>query len=110
MIVNVNPYDTGYDENSSRWNQPEYFELSWAIVSAITDNDEVRRGLYPEPGSNASTANGGGKRKADFHRIIVDEVFRDHPKYGALYRTHQDANDKKKLDAWKLKVKNRIRT
>lgn len=93
-----------------RWSQPEFFALSWAIVTAITDNDDIRRGLYPEPGANESTANGGGKPKADFHRLIVDEIFSNHDEYGELYLSHVEAKDKKKLEAWFLKVKNRIRT
>ena len=34
--------------------------LTWSLITAITDDDIVRQGLFPERGANASTSKGGG--------------------------------------------------
>ncbi|KAG2366990.1 hypothetical protein BDR07DRAFT_1351646 [Suillus spraguei] len=41
--------------------------LTWSLVSAVTSDDAIRKGLYPEPGANASTKNGGGAKKTEHH-------------------------------------------
>ncbi|KAG2351181.1 hypothetical protein BDR07DRAFT_1398025 [Suillus spraguei] len=37
--------------------------LTWSLVSVVTSDDAIPKGLYPEPGANASTKNGGGAKK-----------------------------------------------
>ncbi|KAG2360768.1 hypothetical protein BDR07DRAFT_1411715, partial [Suillus spraguei] len=36
--------------------------LTWSLVSVVTSDDAVPKELYPEPGANASTKNGGAKK------------------------------------------------
>ena len=45
------------------------------LLSEVEDNREIRQGLYPGTGANASTANGGGKPKTDFYWKLALHLF-----------------------------------
>ncbi|KAG2364664.1 hypothetical protein BDR07DRAFT_1401078, partial [Suillus spraguei] len=51
--------------------------LTWSLVSAVTSDDAIQKGLYPEPGANASTKNGGAK-KTEHHWALCKVLFDGH--------------------------------
>ena len=59
--------------------------LTWALIGAITDNDDIQHGLFPPPGKNASTAKGGGKSKKDWHWEICKAIFTSHNIYSNAF-------------------------
>ncbi|KLO05017.1 hypothetical protein SCHPADRAFT_933820 [Schizopora paradoxa] len=87
--------DINWDENTT-----------WALVNNITDDDNIRQGLFPDAGGNVSTGKGGGKTKTEWHEILAKRVFIDHEQYGPLFA--RTANTTSGMKAWALKIKNRI--
>ncbi|KAG1765861.1 hypothetical protein EV702DRAFT_1050855 [Suillus placidus] len=43
-------------------------------IDAVTSDDTIQKGLYPEPGANASTKNGGGAKKTEHHWALCKEM------------------------------------
>jgi len=78
------------------------------LLSEVEDNCEIRQGLYPGTGANASTANGGGKPKTEFHWQLATHLFANHEEYGTLFEDAQRASTKKAREPWTLKVKNQL--
>ncbi len=83
-------------------------KLTCALITCINENVMIKRGLYPPPGPNPSTANGGGKPKSDFHAALAYALFKDHEKYGAQFA--EAKGDPAKLSKWAGKIKNCINT
>ncbi|GLB44053.1 hypothetical protein LshimejAT787_1502370 [Lyophyllum shimeji] len=89
--------------------------LTEKLIASITDDKDIKQGLYPSPGAHASTAYGGGKSKTDWHWDVAVLVFESHPKYGPSIKPALDAqkNDPKmasKLrNSWAKKIKNRLK-
>lgn len=83
-------------------------ELTWAIITYISEHESVRKGLYSS-GKKQSTANGGGKRKQEFHWEIAAAVLGDHE---ALKESIKDAveGNLAKQKWWAGKIKNRLHT
>ncbi|KAL0056819.1 hypothetical protein AAF712_016568 [Marasmius tenuissimus] len=79
--------------------------LSEAIVSAIISNSVIKQVLYPSPGSNASTANGGGMKKTEAQQMVAEEVFGEHPVYKEAFTKAKTPKQKEK---WSLRIKNRL--
>jgi hypothetical protein len=88
----------------ARWSEDMVFKL----LGGVEDNPEIRQGLYPGTGANASTANGGGKPKTDFYWQLATLLFADHEEYGTLFATAQESSSKKARESWLLKVKNQL--
>jgi len=63
----------------------KHFSLNWSMITAITDDSEIRNGLYPPPGSNTSTAKGGGQKKSYWHRKIATTLFKDHDEFKEVF-------------------------
>jgi hypothetical protein len=82
-------------------------DLTWALISAITDDEIIRQGLFPGHGSNVSTSRGGGKKKIDHQYELAKHLFWDHEKYGEAF---QLARDPKSKNWWAMKIKNRLST
>jgi hypothetical protein len=80
-------------------------DLTWALITAITDNDGIRQGLFPGRGGNASTAKGGRKKKIDHQFDLAKALFADHDKYREAFATAQDS---KQRTVWATKIKNRL--
>lgn len=79
---------------------------TWLLVNAINDDNDIRQGLFPDVGANASTGKGGGKTKQEWHEIIAKIIFKNHEKYGAQFTSMASSSSGRK--AWALKIKNRI--
>ncbi|KAH9946453.1 hypothetical protein B0H21DRAFT_693672, partial [Amylocystis lapponica] len=77
------------------------------LITAISEDQSIKCGLYPPPGGNTSSAKGGGKGKTEHHWAICEVLFTDHPRYKARFALVP--GDKKQEKAWGLKVKNRLK-
>ncbi|KAG0692836.1 hypothetical protein DFH29DRAFT_882001 [Suillus ampliporus] len=53
---------------------------------AVTSDDTIRKGLYPEPGANASTKNGGGAKKTEHYQALCKVLFDGHAEYGSAFK------------------------
>ncbi|KAF9237305.1 hypothetical protein BU15DRAFT_7126, partial [Melanogaster broomeanus] len=53
--------------------------LNWALITAITDDEKICQGLYPAPGGNVSTKDGGGKPKTFWQYQLAVAIFANHP-------------------------------
>jgi len=87
--------------------------LSEALITAITDDRKIKQALFPSPGSNVSSSKGGGKPKTEYHWILCQLLFTDHPSYGEAFKKVLDCDDgPKKATAlrrlWGNKIKNRL--
>lgn len=78
------------------------------LLNAVEDDPEIRQGLYPGTGANASTANGSGKPKTEFYWQLATHLFGGHDEYGALFAGAQWSSTKKAREPWVLKVKNQL--
>ena len=87
-----------------RWSDNLVFKL----LGTVEDDPEIRQGLYPGTGANASTANGGGKPKTEFYWQLATHLFADHEEYGAPFSDALNTTSKKAQDPWVLKVKNQL--
>ncbi|KAI0037782.1 hypothetical protein FA95DRAFT_1613888 [Auriscalpium vulgare] len=76
-----------------------------AMLAAITDDDEIRQGLYKDPGGNSSTQDGGGQKKRHWHEKVANIIFAAHPKYKDAFALSTTLKAKQK---WGEKVKNRL--
>jgi hypothetical protein len=56
------------------------------LLSAITDNEMIKKGLFHSTGGNMSTLKGWGKTKTDWHYEICVTIFSDHKKYGQAFQ------------------------
>lgn len=73
------------------------------LMNAITDNPAIRQGLFPAPGKNASTQDGGGRKKMAFCWDLAVIVF---PEQAARISPKATAAEKKPLS---MRIKNRLR-
>ncbi|KAG2739138.1 hypothetical protein P692DRAFT_20882012 [Suillus brevipes Sb2] len=81
--------------------------LTWSLVSAVTSDDTIRKGLYPEPGANASMKNGGGTKKTEHHWALCKVLFDGHAEYGSAFEIALgDLKEKGLRQAWVRKIKN----
>lgn len=74
--------------------------MKWKLINAIRDDPSIRNGLYPKPGQNASTAQGGGKPKTEFYFALAIIMFKEHP----AFNVEKMASVEK--SSWADKVKN----
>ncbi len=82
--------------------------LTWSLITHISKNVHIKRGLYPPPGQNPSTASGGGKLKSDFHSELARALFDGHNRYGEEFS--QANSVPAKLAKWAGKIKNWMNT
>ena len=87
--------------------------LSQSLITAITDDPDIKQGLFPPPGPNASSAKGGGKKKILWQWKIAVAIFKDHPLYSTAFATAYNCTDPKlklKLQtSWGEKIKNHVK-
>ena len=94
------------DQVIHRWLKD--FSLTDKLLGAIGDDKQIKQGLYPGPGANASTKRGGGLPKAEHHWQLVLLVFGDHADYqDSVARATGDPAQRK---IWCQKIKNRLRS
>ena len=88
----------------SSWNNG----LSEKLIAAITDDPDIKQGLFPAPGANASTTKGGGKRKSHWQRKLAEILFAEHPEFSAAYAHSQTQKSSKLQGIWGERIRNRI--
>jgi len=83
--------------------------LTWSLVNVVTSDDIIQLGLYPEPGSNTSTKNGGGVKKTEHYWEVCKALFDGHEEYGTAFSIVIENPKQKALrQAWVRKIKNRM--
>ncbi|KAJ3552890.1 hypothetical protein NP233_g12772 [Leucocoprinus birnbaumii] len=103
------------------WTDDDH-KYSWKLLTAIESDSGIKNGLYPPPGSNSSTQNGGGKTKIEWLWQVAIAVFRNDTEHGEQFETAYQANlpkNKTSRDAkkkattlhqkWTDKIKSRLR-
>ena len=78
-------------------------DLSWSLISAITDNEVIRQVLFPAPGGD--TMKSKSRPKADTQYEVAKVIFVEHPAYKDAFAQATAAAEKRE---WGTKVKNRI--
>ncbi|EEB92271.1 hypothetical protein MPER_09245 [Moniliophthora perniciosa FA553] len=95
------------------------FSVSWkdqmnssALVASILENAAIKQKLYPDPGSNASTQDGGGMKKTDAYWDLTTYALNDHPVYGPKIQEILDeknaATARKMRAPWENAIKSRL--
>jgi hypothetical protein len=86
--------------------------LNEALISAITDDRKIKQALFPSPGSNVSSSKGGGKPKTEYHWLLCQILFTDHPTYQDAFQKVLECSDVKRAAAlrrlWANKIKNQL--
>ena len=82
--------------------------MTWKLVNGIGDNEEIKQGLYPSSGGNASLSKGGSKTKADYHWALAEYIFESEPDYRQAIQDASKDNAAGERWIWGLKVKNRV--
>jgi hypothetical protein len=96
---------TDFSFTSAGWTVHENTDL---IMSVIAEDADIQNALFPSPGAHASTQKGGSKTKIEHQAHLAKLAFQDHPRYGSAYRADKQSGNKKRLQAWALKIKNRL--
>ncbi|KAF8189655.1 hypothetical protein BJ912DRAFT_966029 [Pholiota molesta] len=87
-------------------------DLNFTLLNAITNDRDIKEGLYPSPGGNMTTIKSGGNKKRVWQWKLAVEIFQAHPKYKAAFSRTLNCTDAKtasKLQTiWSSKIKNRL--
>ncbi|KAJ7920468.1 hypothetical protein B0H13DRAFT_1867546 [Mycena leptocephala] len=65
-------------------------ELTWTLVSAVEDDEDMCRGLFSPSGS---TKRNGGLPKKYYHRVLAQKCFAEHPTYRDAFKKAGDRQD-----------------
>ncbi|KAJ6615737.1 hypothetical protein B0H10DRAFT_2220072 [Mycena sp. CBHHK59/15] len=85
-------------------------DLTWTLITGIEENEDIRRGLFPPPGS--SKRNGGGFPKKHFQFMLARICFENHPDYSEAFKkclTGSLKQQAKLQKTWFGKIKNRLK-
>ncbi|KAF9039569.1 hypothetical protein BDP27DRAFT_1435253 [Rhodocollybia butyracea] len=105
------------DEEKTSSSEPEIewtAELSFSLLTRITECEITKNRLYPGPGANVSTAKGGGLPKIEHHFRLFNALFGEDPAWQQLLQTAKDqlpGNKSAAASTQKLlsgKIKNRL--
>ncbi|KAJ7603361.1 hypothetical protein FB45DRAFT_1090526 [Roridomyces roridus] len=89
-------------DRGKNWSDPQ---LSEQLLAEIIGDAGIKRALYPPPGPNPSTKNGGGQTKVASYFELCLRLFGENPKYkAALEHTRGEVKTK-----YADKIKNRLR-
>jgi hypothetical protein len=80
-------------------------QLTWSLISAITDDPSIKQGLFLSPGTNVSTLKGGGKPKMDHQYAVAVAMFSEHEKFGETFKLETGPKEKA---VWAKQIKNRL--
>lgn len=75
------------------------------LITHIEENLNIKESLFPSPGGNASTQNGGGKTKTESHLALAVLMFKHCKKYGKAFSR---ISGKKDEGLWAAKIKNKL--
>lgn len=71
------------------------------LLSAITDDAEIKQGLYPSPGQGTRKV----ANKTDYQYAVARAIFAGHPTYKVAFARATTPKEKK---LWGRKIKNRL--
>ncbi len=80
--------------------------LEWSMINFICETTSVWNGLFPKPGENMSTKQGGGTPKAAHHLKICEHLFSMHEEYQDVFNS---CTTSKLRGPWILKIKNKLK-
>ncbi|KAG6886608.1 hypothetical protein C0992_003181 [Termitomyces sp. T32_za158] len=60
-------------------------KLSEKLLANICEDAQIKQGLFPAPGANKSTKNGGGKPKTEFHIFQIEAILAESPWFFEMY-------------------------
>ncbi|KAF9536533.1 hypothetical protein CPC08DRAFT_824795 [Agrocybe pediades] len=89
-------------------------ELSSTLLTAISEDNDIKQGLFPAPGGNVSTARGGGQKKTAWQWKLAIAIFQNHEEYGTAFQKALDLPKgtppaTKAKSIWADKIKNRLK-
>ncbi|KAJ7787633.1 hypothetical protein B0H14DRAFT_3505242 [Mycena olivaceomarginata] len=92
------------DIDDIEFKDEEGIKLTWKLITAIEEGDEIRASLFSPVGANKLS---GGKKKSEYQYQLAKILFAAHPKFKEAFAQAKTAKEKK---PWYLKIKNRIDT
>ncbi|KAL0564352.1 hypothetical protein V5O48_017696 [Marasmius crinis-equi] len=88
-------------------------EVAQSVVSTILEESSIKQKLYPSPGPNPSTTEGGGAKKSEAHWEICQAIFTEHDIYKDDFRAALEAKTAKDIkrdrDPWIRAMKSQLR-
>ncbi|KAJ6615675.1 hypothetical protein B0H10DRAFT_2220156 [Mycena sp. CBHHK59/15] len=83
-------------------------DLTWALITAIEDDEEIKDGLFPGVGAIKLS---GGKPKTHHYYNLAIKIFGEHTDYKTIFAVnpklnHTQQSDRRKL--WTNKCKNKV--
>ncbi|KAJ7745147.1 hypothetical protein B0H16DRAFT_1856801 [Mycena metata] len=84
------------------WKNEEGIQLTWKLITAIEDGDDIRASLFPPVGANKLS---GGKKKSEYQYQLAKVLFAEHPKFKESFAQAKTAKEKK---PFYTKIKNRV--
>ncbi|KAJ7081709.1 hypothetical protein C8R44DRAFT_894942 [Mycena epipterygia] len=104
--------DSEVDELEAPDSKPKSMEdlaLPQKLIALVFENKNIKQSLYPPCGLNASTTNGGGKKKVDAQWQLCVLLLGDITKYKDAIAAIDAVNNSKGNLSWANKMKNRLR-
>ncbi|KAH6885555.1 hypothetical protein BKA70DRAFT_1467350 [Coprinopsis sp. MPI-PUGE-AT-0042] len=88
-------------------------DRSFKLIQVVSDNTNIRRGLYPEKGQNVATSKGGGQPKTHWHWEVAKGVFTNDADFSeafalALLPGPSATKSNPLQQKWGKKIKNRL--
>ncbi|KAJ7446060.1 hypothetical protein FB451DRAFT_1412420 [Mycena latifolia] len=80
-------------------------DLVWTLITAIEEDEDIRRGLFPPPGS---TKRNGGLPKKHFQFLLAKICFEKHPQYADTFKKAL-AGKPRQQKLWWSKIKNKVK-
>ncbi|PPQ74563.1 hypothetical protein CVT24_004355 [Panaeolus cyanescens] len=84
--------------------------LTFKLLDGMTQYPEMKHGIFPPKGQNASTAKGGGKPKSHWYFLLATHIFAEDPIHKKAFEATQiqgKAGTAAKKE-WIRRVKNRV--
>ncbi|KAF7336397.1 hypothetical protein MVEN_02188400 [Mycena venus] len=80
-------------------------ELTWTLVTGMEEDEDIRRGLFPPPGSSKRN---NGLPKKHYQWLLAKTCFENRPQYGVAFAKAL-TGPAKQQKVWWRKIKNRIK-
>jgi hypothetical protein len=89
-------------DSECRWTE----ELTFQMLTEITEDEDIKQGLFPAPGSNPRNQ---GVPKTHWHWIVCEKLFSEHEGYKTRFQVLQDKGTPKQKEVWHTKIKNKLK-
>jgi len=77
--------------------------LNWSLITILEEDLIIKQGLFPTPGGNTTTLQGGSKPKTKYQWMLVKMLFEPHAKYKEAFVQVKTPAER---SVWVLKIKN----